>query len=114
MAGGQPYGEAQYVKISFLLVLVTQGLPLACSEWKRRVPNMQTWTLFKAFFTETHLDNRMIGQTALHLGYHTANMVTQVPEGQFQTCDVARLYAQPNEVEETTPIMATYCHGYGR
>jgi hypothetical protein len=107
IAGGHPYGEAHYVNIAFLLILSTQGPPLACAEWQRRVLNMQTWTLFKAFFTEAHHENRMISQTALRLGYHTANMATQVPEGQFQTCDVARLYAHPNEVEETTPIITT-------
>jgi hypothetical protein len=40
LAGGQPYGEAQYVNIAFLLILATQSLPLACAEWQRRVPNM--------------------------------------------------------------------------
>jgi hypothetical protein len=90
MAGVQPYGEAQFVNIALLLFLATQGLTLACAEWQRRFPNMQTWTLFKAFFTEAHLENIMISQTVLRLGYHTANMVTQFPEGQFQTCDVAR------------------------
>jgi hypothetical protein len=66
---------------------------------------MQTCTLFKAFFTEAHGENRMISQTALRYGYHTADMVTQVPAGQFQTCDVARFYAQTTDVEETTPNM---------
>jgi hypothetical protein len=76
MVGAQPYGEAQYVNIAFLLILVTQSLPLACAEWQRRVPNIHTWPLFKAFFTEAHRDNRMISQTALCSGYHTANMAT--------------------------------------
>jgi hypothetical protein len=52
LAGGEPYGEAQYVNIAFLLILATQSLLLACAEWQRRVPNMQTWPLFKAFFTD--------------------------------------------------------------
>jgi hypothetical protein len=34
-------------------------------------------------------------------------MVTQVPEGQFQTWDVARCYSQPNNFEETTPLITT-------
>jgi hypothetical protein len=49
----------------------------------------------------------MISQTALRSGYHTANMVTQVPAGQFQTCDVARLYDQPNDGEDETLHMTT-------
>jgi hypothetical protein len=105
--GGQPYGEAQYVNIAFLLILATQSLHLACTEWQRRVPNMQTWTIFKAFFTEAHRENRMISQTALRWGYHTANMVTSVPAGHFQTCDITRHYDQPIGVEDLTPRTTT-------
>jgi hypothetical protein len=32
-------------------------------------------------------------------------MVTQVPAGQFETCDVARHYAHPNDVQDSTPNM---------
>jgi hypothetical protein len=95
-------------RLAFLLTLANKGLPLVCAEWQRRVPSMQTWTLFKAFFTEAHRENRMINQTALRWGYNTANMVTQVTEDQFQTCDVARCYAQPNDAEETTRNMTIY------
>jgi hypothetical protein len=35
LAGRQPYGEAQYVNIAFLLILATQSLPLAYAEWQR-------------------------------------------------------------------------------
>jgi hypothetical protein len=49
----------------------------------------------------------MISQMALRLGYHTANMVTQVSAGQFETCDVARHYDQPNDVQDSTPNMTT-------
>jgi hypothetical protein len=101
LAGGQPYREAQYVNIVFLLILATQSLPLACAEWQRRVPNMQTWPLFKAFFTEAHRENRMISQTALHSGYHTANMATEIPSGPFKASDVARHYHQ-------TPVAPTH------
>jgi hypothetical protein len=107
LAGGQPYGEAHYVNIAFLLILATQSLSLACAEYQRRVPNMQTWPLFKAFFTEAHRENCMSSQTALRSGYHTANMVTQIPAGQFESCDVSRHYTQPNDVPEAKPDMTT-------
>jgi hypothetical protein len=80
---------------------------LECAEWQRRLPNMQTWPLFKAFFTEAHRENRMISQTALRSGYHTANMVTQIPAGQFESCCVLRHYDQPNDVPEANPDMIT-------
>jgi hypothetical protein len=107
LAGRQPYGEAQYVNIAFLLILATQSLPLACAESQRRVTNMQTWPLFKAFFTEAHCENRMISQTALRSGYHTANIVTQIPAGQFEPCDVSRYYTQPNDVPVANPDTTT-------
>jgi hypothetical protein len=107
LAGGQPYGDAQYVNIALLLILATQRLPLAFDEWQRRVPNIQTWPLFKAFFTEAHHENRMISQTALRSGYHTANMVTQTPSGQFELCDVSRYYNHPNDVPDANPDMTT-------
>jgi hypothetical protein len=103
LAGGKPYGEAHYVNIAFLLILSTHSLPLACAEWQRQVPNMQTWPLFKAFFTEAHRENCVISQTALRSGYHTANMVTQIPSGQFESCDVSRHYIQPNDVPDANP-----------
>jgi hypothetical protein len=84
LSGGQPYGQAQYDNIDFLPILATHSLPFSCAELQRRVSNIQTWPLFKAFFfTETHRENRMISQTALRSGYHTENMVTQIPSGQF-------------------------------
>jgi hypothetical protein len=107
LAGGQPYGEAQYVNIAFLLIPATHSLSLACAEWQRRVSNIQTWPLFKAFFTEAHRENRMISQMALRSGYHTANMVTQIPAGQFESCDVSRHYTQTNDVPEANPDMTT-------
>jgi hypothetical protein len=33
LAGGQPYGEAQYANIAFLLIMATQSLPLVRAEW---------------------------------------------------------------------------------
>jgi hypothetical protein len=107
LAVGEPYGEAQYINIAFFLILATQSFHLACAEWQRRVPNMQIWPLFKAFFTEAHHENCMISQTALRPGYHTVNMVTQIPAGQFESCGVSRHYAQPNDVPEENPDMTT-------
>jgi hypothetical protein len=104
-AGGHPHGEAQYVKISFLLIIATQRLPLVCAEWQRRVPNIQTCILFKAFFTEAHRENSMIIQTALRLGCHTVNMGTQVPAGQLQTCDVENLEIAAGYDRETVAAL---------
>jgi hypothetical protein len=46
-AGMQPYMEAQYLKIAFLLILNTCAIPDACRDWQRRTPVNQTWTDFR-------------------------------------------------------------------
>jgi hypothetical protein len=45
-AGAQPYMEAQYVNIAFLLILNTGAIPDACRDWQRRTPMNQTWADF--------------------------------------------------------------------
>jgi hypothetical protein len=42
----QPYTEAQYVNIDFLLILNTCAIPDACREWQRRTTVNQTWAEF--------------------------------------------------------------------
>jgi hypothetical protein len=49
----------------------------------------------------------MIIQTSLRSGCHTENMATQVTWGQFESCDVSRHYAQPHDVQDSTPNMTT-------
>jgi hypothetical protein len=46
-AGAQPYMEAQYVNIAFLLILNTGAIPDACRDWQRRTPMDQTWEDFR-------------------------------------------------------------------
>jgi hypothetical protein len=49
----------------------------------------------------------MISQTALRSGYHTANMVTQITSGQFESCDVSWHYTQPNAIPDANPDTTT-------
>jgi hypothetical protein len=37
-AGAQPYTEAQYGNIAFLLILNTGAIPDDCRDWQRRTP----------------------------------------------------------------------------
>jgi hypothetical protein len=84
------------------MILSTQNIPLECAEWQRRICNMQTWPIFKAFSTEAHRENRMISQTALRSGYHTANMAAEIPSGPFEAYDVARHYHQTPVTSKAT------------
>jgi hypothetical protein len=49
-AGAQPYMEAQYVNIAFLLILNTGAIPDACRDWQRRTLMNQTWAEFRREF----------------------------------------------------------------
>jgi hypothetical protein len=49
-AGMQPYMEAQYVNIAFLLILNTCSIPDACREWQSRNPGNHTWADFRREF----------------------------------------------------------------
>jgi hypothetical protein len=83
-AGAQPYLEAQYVNIAFLLILNTGAIPDACRDWKRRTPMNQTWADFRREFARAQREQRIISSTASGAGYHTANVAehneqTQAP-----------------------------------
>jgi hypothetical protein len=49
-AGAQPYMEAQYVNIAFLLILNTGAIPDACRDWQQRTPMNQPWAEFRREF----------------------------------------------------------------
>jgi hypothetical protein len=46
-AGMQPYMEAQYANIAFLLIFNTGAIPDACRYWQRRTLVNQTWDDFR-------------------------------------------------------------------
>jgi hypothetical protein len=108
-AGGQPYGEAQYVSIEFLLVLATGTITLACAEWKHRVPVEQSWEKIKVYFSNAHREHHLVYQTALRSDHHTTNMILQAPVGQLpRSSNVADLFhSAPMTNEQQGPNIAT-------
>jgi hypothetical protein len=72
--GAQPYMEAQYVSIAFLLILNTGAIPDACRDWQRRTPMNQTWAEFHRKFARAKREQRIIASTSSGAGYHTANV----------------------------------------
>jgi hypothetical protein len=73
-AGLQPYMEAQYVNIAFLLILNTGAIPDACRYWQRRTPVNQTRADFRREFARPQWEHHIISSTASGAGYHTANV----------------------------------------
>jgi hypothetical protein len=70
----QPYIEAQYVKIAFLIVISTGTIHDACREWQCCTPVNQTWADFRHEFARAQREQRVISSTASGTGYHTFNV----------------------------------------
>jgi hypothetical protein len=73
-AGMQPYTEAQYVDIAFLLIINTGAIPDACRDWQRHTTVNQTWAGFRRKFARAQWEQRIISSTASGAGYHTVNV----------------------------------------
>jgi hypothetical protein len=81
-AGAQPYTEAQYVNIAFLLILNTGAIPDACRDWQRCTPMYQTWADFRREFARAQREQIIISSTASGAGYHTANVAEHYEQTQ--------------------------------
>jgi hypothetical protein len=81
-AGAQPYMEAQYVIIGFLLILNTGGIPDACRDWQRRTPMNQTWADFSREFARAQREQIIISSTSSGAGCHTANVAEHYEQTQ--------------------------------
>jgi hypothetical protein len=78
----QPYMDAQYVNIAFLLILNTGAVPDAYRNWQRRTPVNQTWVDFRREFARSQREQCIISNTVSGTGYHTANVAEQYVHGQ--------------------------------
>jgi hypothetical protein len=109
-AGAQPYMEAQYVNIAFLLILNTGAIPDACRDWQRRTPLNQTWADFRREFARAQREQRIISSTASGAGYHTANVAehyepTPMPVDAGFTTAMANLATATSADRETVATL---------
>jgi hypothetical protein len=81
-SGAQPYMEAQYVNITFLLIFNTGAIPDACRDWQRRTPFNQTWAYFRREFARAQREQIIISSTSSGAGYHTANVAEHYEQTQ--------------------------------
>jgi hypothetical protein len=77
VAGGQPYGAAMIVNVSYTLVFNAGLFPDACRAWQSRVIATKTWAQFKIDFATAHREFRLTNQPAQEYGFHSANMVIE-------------------------------------
>jgi hypothetical protein len=109
-AGAQPYMEAQYVNIDFLLILNTGAIPDACRDWQRRTPMNQTWAEFRREFARAQMEQRIISSFASGAGYHTANVAehyepTPIPADAEFTTAMANLATTTSADRETVATL---------
>jgi hypothetical protein len=83
VAGGQPYGAAMIVHVSYALVFNTGLFPDACRAWQSRAIAGKTWAQFKLDFATAHREFRLTNQTAHQSGFHSANMM--IEQGREET-----------------------------
>jgi hypothetical protein len=109
-AGIQPYIEAQYVNIGFLLIINTGSIPDACREWQRRTPVNQTSADFRLEFERVQQEQRIISSTSSGTGYHTSNVAEQYvqnplpADGRFVTA-IANLATATSADRETVATL---------
>jgi hypothetical protein len=85
VAGGQPYGAAMIINVSYTLVFNTGLYPDACCAWQSRALAAKTWAQFKINFSTAHREFRLTNQTAQQSGFHSANMmIEQSRDGSMQ------------------------------
>jgi hypothetical protein len=64
VAGGQPYGAAMIVNVTYALVFNTGLFPDACQAWKYRAISGITWAQFNLEFATAHVS--FVSLTRLH------------------------------------------------
>jgi hypothetical protein len=93
VAGGQPYGAAMIINVSYTLVFNTGLYPDACRAWQSRAIATKTWGQFRLDFATARREFRLTNQTAHQSGFHSANMMIELGrDGSMQ--DTAEAIAQ--------------------
>jgi hypothetical protein len=83
VAGGQPYGAAMIVNVTYTLVFNTGLFPDACKAWQSRVIAGKTWAQFKLYFATAHCEFRLTNQTAHQSEFQSVNMM--IKQGREET-----------------------------
>jgi hypothetical protein len=77
VTGGQPYGAAMIVNVTYTLVFNTGLFPEACRAWQSRAVAAKTWAQFKIDFANARREFRLTNQTAHQSSFHGANMIIE-------------------------------------
>jgi hypothetical protein len=106
----QPYMEAHYVNIAFILILNKGAVPDACRDWQHHTPVNHTLAGFRREFGRAQREQRIISSTTSGAGYHTVNVAehyvqTHLPaDGGFVTA-VEKLVTTTSADRETVATL---------
>jgi hypothetical protein len=110
VAGGQPYGAAMIVNVSYTLLFNTGLFPDACQAWKSRAIARKTWEQFKLDFATAHREFHLTNHTAQQSSFHGANMMIKQgrDESMQDTVDaIAQLATATASDRGTVAILTT-------
>jgi hypothetical protein len=81
VSGGQPYGAAMIVNVTYTLIFNTGLFPDACRAWQSRAiagkHGRSSRSIFKIDFATAHREFRLTNQTAQQSGFHSTNMMIE-------------------------------------
>jgi hypothetical protein len=119
-AAKHPFSQEIILSKAFLLMQKTGQFQHACREWKRT--QRPTWALFKAHFTEAHLEYEETEAFAANSGYtanhileqathEMANLITAVTEREDkQQMEIANLTIKNNTLEQELAAIKQLMH----
>jgi hypothetical protein len=107
VGGGQPYGDAMIIKVSFTLVFDTGLFPDACRAWQARAIADKVWLQFKLDFAAAHWEFCMTNQTAQQSGFHSANMMIEQGRGFTMQGNVDEIAQLATEMASDRGTVAT-------
>jgi hypothetical protein len=113
VAGGQPYGNAMIINVTYTLVFNTGLFPDSCRAWQSRAIAGKTWSKFKIDFATAHREFRLTNQTAQQSGFHSANMMIEQhrPKSMNETAEAIAQLATATASDRSTVATLTTTNG---
>jgi hypothetical protein len=107
-SGMQPYIKAQFVNITFILILNTGAIPDACRDWQRHTLVNQTLVDLRRELGRAQREQRIISSTVSGAGYHNANVAEDYVQIQLPAdgCFVAAMANLTKAMDTLTDKLA--------
>jgi hypothetical protein len=91
-AGGVTIGPSQQINVGYAKIFATGQFMSACRHWNEKPAVEKTWTRFKSHFAAAHRQHKqMKGETAAHVGFHSANVAMTQDEYHMDEATIGAL-----------------------